>query len=88
MRVDMQWQPSLTSRLQAIPEGHTKHSRVSEDTIVNSCAFERTDSEDTLVNSNNMAGADDAVVERRMSYGRGGAGNIRKVFPPSRGSLN
>ena len=48
-------------------------NRISEDTLV-----ARSESEETLIDRNNMATPNGNVeVERRRSFGIGGAGNIR-----------
>ena len=66
-------------RLAAISETRTQQphrsrtSRNSEDTLIS-----RGDSEATLVEDKNMSSSDEgAPIERKISYGIGGAGNIR-----------
>lgn len=59
------------------PRHTTQQPRSSEDTLIG-CG----DSETTLVERRNMANSEqDAALERKISYGIGGAGNIRMTTP-------
>lgn len=60
----------------SVPQRGTCGSRYSQDTLI-----VRSESEETLVDTNNMPSTSngEGAIERKTSFGIGGAGNIRKL---------